>query len=132
MRKSVLICLLLCASPVLSQDDSGHPQHVKYTKYQREAAGFWRVTEADRAAKLPWLVLYLGDSPDTMSVRWSTGIGCQFESAAIKKDTITVEGSNFPAVIHIQGPKTAEVSMFDGQTVFHMKKTKERTDFLCE
>src|SRR5271157_61038 len=112
MRKSVLICLLLCAPAVLSQDDSGHPQHVKYTKYQLEAAGFWRVTESDRAAKLPWLVFYLGDSPDKMSVRWSTGMGCQSESAEIKKDTITVEGSNFPAVIHIQGPKTAEVSMF--------------------
>jgi hypothetical protein len=77
-------------------------------------------------------VLYLGDSPDTMAVRWPTGMGCQSASAEIKKDTITVVGNNFPAVIHILGPKTGEVAMFGGQTVFHMKKTKERSDFGCE
>jgi hypothetical protein len=50
MKKSVLIFLLLCASTALSQNGSGHPRNVKYTKYQREAAGFWRVTEADHSA----------------------------------------------------------------------------------
>lgn len=132
MKSFFLIFLMLCASPVLSQSDSGHPRRVKYTKYQRAAAGFWRVTETDQAAKMAWLVLYLGESPDTMSVRWPTGLGCQSELAEIKKGTITVVGGNLPAVIQIQGPRTAEVSMFGGQVVFHMKKTKERTDFLCE
>lgn len=131
MQKSFLLFLMLCACPAFPQGDSDHPRHVKYTKYQREATGFWRVTETDEAKKMTWLVIYLGDSPETMTVRWPTGLGCQNEPAEIKKDTITVMG-HLPAVIQIQGSKTARVSMFGGQVVFHMRKTNERTDFLCE
>jgi hypothetical protein len=127
-----LIFLILCASAAFPQGDSDHPQHVKYTKYQREAAGFWRVTESSGTAQIAWLAIYLGESRNTMAVRWPTGMGCQNESAEIKKGTITVVGRNFPAVIQIQGPKTAQVSMFGGQVVIHMKKTKEQTDFLCQ
>jgi len=132
MQKTLLLFLMLCACPAFPQGDSDHPANVRYTRYQRNAAGFWRVTETDEVRKIAWLVIYLGDSPNTMKVRWPTGLGCQAESAEIKENTITVVGRNFPAVIQIQGPKTATVSMSGGQVVFHMKKTNERTDFLCE
>jgi hypothetical protein len=48
MQKIFLIFLMLCASPAFPQGDSDHPGHIKYTKYQRKVAGFWRgVMEAD-------------------------------------------------------------------------------------
>src|SRR5271165_5526901 len=105
MQKTFLILWMLCACSAFRPGDSDHPRNVKYSKYQRAPAGYWRVTEADQAAKLAWLVPYLRDSPNTMAVRWPTGLGCQNEPAEIKKDTITVVGRNFPGVIHIQGSK---------------------------
>jgi hypothetical protein len=131
MRPIWGIVIMLCAVPAFSQNAADQPQHVKYTNYQRKAAGFWRVTEPRAEAKVAWLAIYLGDSQDNMIVRWPTGLGCQNESAEINAGTITV-GGNFPAVIQVHGPKSATLSMFGGQTVLHLRKTKEKTDFLCE
>jgi hypothetical protein len=60
-------------------------------------------------------------------------MGCQTEPAEMQADKITVV-DRFPAVIQIQGPRAATLSMFvfGGQTLLHMRKTKEATDFLCE
>jgi len=124
--------MALCAFPAFPENAARHSEHVKYTKYQREAAGFWRVTGAPQSANVKWLVIGLGDSPSTMTVRWPTGLGCSTESAEIHADRITVVGDHFPAVIQIQGPKSATLSMFSGQIILHIRKTKEATDFLCE
>jgi hypothetical protein len=88
--------------------------------------------EPPQGANVAWLVIGLGDSRDTMTVRWPTGLGCQTEGAQMHAGAITVVGGHFPAVIYIHDSKTATLSMFDGQTILHMKKTKEATDFLCE
>ena len=124
--------MILCGFPAFPQRPAEHPEHVKYTKFQREAAGFWRVTEAPQGANVKWLVIGLGDSQNTMTIRWPTGLGCSTESAKMHADTITVVGDHFPAVIQIRGPKTATLSMFGGQVILHIRKTKEATDFLCE
>jgi hypothetical protein len=103
------------------------------TKYQREAIGFWRVTETPpRGVSVKWLAIGLGDSQTAMTVRWPNGLGCQMEDAEIRADTITVLGGRLAAVIHIRGPKIATVSMSGGQIIFHMRKTKEPTNLICE
>lgn len=103
------------------------------TKYQREAAGFWRVTETPpQGVSIKWLAIGLGDSQDTMTVTWPNGLGCQTEPAEIRADAITVVGGHLPGVIKIRGPKTATLIMFGGQIILHMGKTKEPTSFVCE
>src|SRR5690348_15370108 len=102
------------------------------TKFQEQAAGFWRIIETRRDATPKWLVMGVGDSTDTMTLRWPTGTGCNSGEGRINGNGITVLGSNFPAVIQITGPKTATLIMFGGQIIVHMKKTKESTNFLCE
>lgn len=132
MQRVSWILILLCACPVFTQSEADHSTQVNYTKYQLEAAGFWRVTELHTGGNVQWLVIGLGDSRNTMTVRWPTGLGCQIESADIRGGTITVVGDHFPAVIRISGRQTATLSMFGGRTVLHMKKTKEATEFVCE
>jgi hypothetical protein len=132
MRSILWIFITQCVPPAFSQNAARHSEHIKYTKFQRQAAGFWRVTEAPQGANVKWLVIGLADSPNTMTVRWPTGLGCSTESAEIHADTITVVGDHFPAVIQIRGSKTATLSMFGGQITLHIRKTKEATDFLCE
>jgi hypothetical protein len=132
MQKILLAIVMFGVLPAVAQNDADHPAHVKYTKHQRQAAGFWKVTEPHQGANVEWLVIRLGDSKDTMGVRWPTGLGCQDESAEIRGATITVVGNNFPAVIQILGPKTATLSMFGGKTILHMIKTRHATDFGCE
>lgn len=133
MRKLFSVILLLCAVPTFPQSDAEAQQHVKYSKYQRKAAGFWRVTETPpQGVSVKWLVIGLGDSQNTLTVRWPTGVGCQTEAAEIQGDTITVVGGNFPAVIQIRGRKTATLSMSGGQTILHLRKTQESVSFVCE
>ena len=99
MPRIFCIAIILCASSALPES-----RHVTYTKYQREAAGFWRVTETHQGANVKWLVIGLGDSANTMTVRWPTGTGCQTEPAEIQANKITVV-EHFPAVIQIQRAK---------------------------
>lgn len=132
MQRVSWILILLCACPAFAQSEADRSKQVKYTKYQLVAAGFWRVTALHTGGNVQWLVIGLGDSGNTMTVRWPTGLGCQIESADIRGDTITVAGDHFPAVIKISGRKTATLSMFGGQTILPMTKTKEATEFGCE
>ena len=116
--------------PVIDRDT---PKHAKYTKYQYRAAGFWRVVETPpQGVSVKWLVIGLGDSPSTMTVRWPTGLGCQNEEAEIRGETISTVGGNLRAVIQIRGPKKATLSMGEDQIVLHLRKTKEATNFVCE
>lgn len=101
---------------------------INYTKRQRQAAGFWRV-ESPQNASVRWLAIYLGDSPETMIVRWPTGVGCQSEPADIHGSIVKV-GGHFPAVIELNGSKQAR--LIQGQVIVHLKKTNESTNFLCE
>ena len=126
------LLLLLCAILAFAQGPAPQLHQVKHTKFQRRAAGFWRTTEVRNDATVKWIVLYFGDTQDTMILRRPTGLGCANEEGEIKNDKITVLGNNFPAVIQITGAKTAILSMFGGQNTVHLKKTKESTDFLCE
>lgn len=45
MQKIFLAILLFGGLPLFAQSDADHPAHVKYTKYQRRAVGFWQVIE---------------------------------------------------------------------------------------
>lgn len=132
-----LLGILLSCAPVIevhaqsvTRIETSRVQGVRPTKYQREAAGLWRVIETQHGANVKWLAIYIGDSQDNMIVRWPTGLGCQNEQAKIRANTITIVGRNFPAAIQIRRGNTATLSL--GQTILHMRKTKEKTDFLCE
>jgi hypothetical protein len=131
MLGTLLAIMMLLAFTGFAQNNADNKPHVKYTKYQRQAIGFWRATPGPQTARVSWLVIGLGDSRDSVTVRWPTGLGCQTDPAEIQGNTITVQGG-FPAVIQIHGSKTATVSMFGSQTILQMKKTKEATNFLCE
>jgi hypothetical protein len=74
----------------------------------------------------------LGDTQNTMTVTWRDGLGWHSEPAEIRAHTITVVGSDLPAVIQIRGPKTATLIMSGGQIILHMRGTKEPTTFNCE
>ena len=132
MQKILLVVTMLGALTAPTQQTAEHPSHVAYTRQQRQAAGFWRVMEPPQGANVAWLVIGLGDSRDTMTVRWPTSLGCQTEGAEMHAGAIRFVGGHFPVVIYIHDSKTATLSMFDGQTILHMKKTKEATGFLCE
>jgi hypothetical protein len=128
MRKIFWIAALLCAIPASAQNDE---EHVKYTKFQKQAAGYWLVTEPQNEAHVQWLAIYLGDTRNTMTVRWPTDKGCQSETAEMHADTINVAG-DFPAVIQMDGPRTGTVKMYDGRIILHIKKTKDKTDSACK
>jgi hypothetical protein len=103
-------------------------RNVKHTKQQRQAAGFWRADPL-KSGGVPWLVIPLGDSPETMIVRWPTGIACQDDPAEIHGNKITI-GGHFPAVLELNGSN--EATLTNGGSTLHLRKTKESTNFVCE
>jgi hypothetical protein len=104
-----------------------------YTKYQRRAAGFWRVIETPPpGVSVKWLVIGLGQSATRMTLRWPDGLGCQNEDAEILGDTITATDGGLRAAIQIRGPDEATLRIDGVQTILHLRKTKEATNFACE
>jgi alkylation response protein AidB-like acyl-CoA dehydrogenase len=132
-QKILSVGVVLCAFATVPQSGADPQKHVNYTKAQSKAAGFWRVTGTPpQGVSVKWLVIGLGDSRTTMTVRWPNGLGCQTEAAEIQGDTITIVGGHLPAVIQIRGSKNATLSMSGGQIVLHLRKTNEPSSFLCE
>ena len=128
-----VVLAALCALPAVSQTETNHAVPVKYTKHQRQAVGLWRVVEPPAPGwSVRWLAIYLGDSQNTMMVRWPTGLGCQYESAEMRDKILRIVGVRFPATIQFTGPKSATLSMVGRDSVRRLRKTKEPTDFLCE
>ena len=83
MNKSWLIPMLaLLPIALLTQSSDCQTHKVKHTRQQRQAVGFWRV-DPPQNGSVRWLVIFLGDSPETMTVRWPTGIACQDDPAEI-------------------------------------------------
>jgi len=122
---SLLIFLLIS---LLAQIANGRTWKVQHTKQQHQAVGFWRV-DPPQIGTVRWLVILLGESPETMIVRWPTGIGCQDEPAEIHGSKITI-GGHFPAVLELNGSK--EAILTTGGSTLHLRKTKESTNFVCE
>lgn len=126
LRLKIILIFLLpatLAAPAYCQQ-----RHIKYTKQQRRAAGFWRVDPPQNGA-VQWLAIYLGDSAETMIVRWPTGLGCQDEAAQIQGNRISIR-DHFPAVIDLHGSDAAELAY--EQMKLHLRKTRESTNFVCE
>jgi hypothetical protein len=126
--QAILFCLAIAASGVAVPL---HAHVAKPTKAQRKAAGFWRVQEPHQTGSVQWVAIYVGDSPGTMSARWPTGLGCQYEPAEMHGNKITTVRPNVPAVIELNGSKNATLTLGES-TILHLRKTSASTSFACE
>ncbi len=116
------------ASLALTQNGECQLHRIKTTKQQHQAAGFWRANPRQTGA-VPWLAIYVGESPEKMVVRWPTGIACEDEPAEMHGNVLEI-GGHFPGVFQLDGPKHATLTQ--GQVTLQMRKTKESTNFVCE
>ncbi|HTS08173.1 MAG TPA: hypothetical protein VMP68_21560 [Candidatus Eisenbacteria bacterium] len=119
---------VLLGIALLPQIANCQTHKIKPTKQQRQAVGFWRV-DPPQNGTVRWLVILVGDSPETMTVRWPTGIACQDDPAEIHGNKITI-GGHFPAVLELNGSR--EATLTTGGSTLHLRKTKESTNFVCE